>query len=286
MSCLLIKGWTLPSAHMQLSSVVFHNFPLSMLSWGEFEIHQWSKLLFFFLCPPPTPAPLSSPEWCHSASDHRRSEGVSKAPDGSLSLRINRASPLTLSQSLSSTSSHFHSIILSFFPISSQMLWNWSDFPPYLSYLFRRLPNTSFSKWRSDRKLSTLKSFLPQKLQTPTSLASSVSNEPGGKVLEFGWVQKQNLKSRNVRSLTCFFLAVRKHQFISSPLTPGGLGVLPSLTCVCLQWHVFISFSFFGQIHSCYSHFWCEVYILEVMRKHPGSENLRNWSFAVVKLSN
>lgn len=122
-------------------------------------------------------------------------------------------------------------------------------------------------------------------LTAETSNASSVSNEPSGKVLGFGWVQKQNLKSRNVRSLTCFSLAVRKQQFVSLPLTPGGLGVLPLLTCVCLQWHVFISFSFFGQIHSCYFHIWCEVCILEVMWKHPGSENLWNGSFAAVKLS-
>lgn len=259
MRWLLIEGWILPSAHMQLSSHCLPQRPPFNVS----EIHQWSKF-FFCPCPPPTLTPLSSPEWCHSASDHRRSEGVSKASDGSLSLQINRASPLTLSQSLSFAASHFHSIILSFVPISSQMLWNRLDFPPHLSYLFRRLPNTSFSKWHSNRK--TVNSLLEKFITAETSKWKSFWVRVGA--------EAKSHESRNVRSLTWLFLTVRKHPFLSSPPTPGGLGVLPSLTCLCLQWHVFISFTIFGQIHSCYFHFWWEVYILEVMQKHPGSENL------------
>lgn len=83
----------------------------------------WSPSMIstFFFCPSPTPAFFPSPEWCHSASDHRRSEGVSEASDGSLSLQINRPCPLTLSQSISSPYFHFYSAISSFSPISGQM---------------------------------------------------------------------------------------------------------------------------------------------------------------------
>lgn len=90
------------------SSIVSHSFHPQMLHWREFEVRQWSKLSFF--CPSPTPAFFPSPEWCHSASDHKRSEGVSEASDGSLSLQINRTCPLTLS--------------VSFFPVLSFSLYH------------------------------------------------------------------------------------------------------------------------------------------------------------------
>lgn len=188
----------------------------------------WSPSMIstFFFCPSPTPAFFPSPEWCHSASDHRRSEGVSEASDGSLSLQINRPCPLTLSQSLSSPYFHFHSAISSFSPISSQMFENWSDFPPHLSYLFRRLSNT-FSKRCCDHKLSTLwwKSLLPQKLQGQLALASSVSNDPSFRASVGAEAKSQ--ECQNLRSLTRLFIAVRKCQFLFSLFLQAASGSYP-----------------------------------------------------------
>lgn len=213
-----------------------------MLYWGEFEVHQWSKLFFF--CPSPTPAFFPSLEWCHSASDHRRSEGVSEASDGSLSLQINRTCPQhSLSLSFSPYS-HIHSAISSFSPISSQMLWNWSGFTLHLSYLFRRLPNTRFLKRCCDHKLSTLwwKSFSPQKLQGQSALASSVWNEPSGKKFQ-GFGGCRSKISRDSESQIFDSAFPQSENVSSSFLSFFRLPLGPTLINLRLSsvWHVFIS---------------------------------------------
>lgn len=124
------------------------------------------------------------------------------------------------------------------------MLWNWSGFPLHLPYLFRRLPNTHFSKRCCDDKLSTLwwKSFLPRKLQGQSALASSVSNEPSGKKFQgFGGCRRKI--SRDSESQIFDSTFPQSENVSSSFLSFFRLPLGPTLINLRLSsvWHVFIS---------------------------------------------
>lgn len=164
------------------------------------------------------------------------------------------------------------------------MLWNWSDFPRHLSYLFRRLPNTHFSKRCCDHKLSVIwwKSFLPQKLQGQSAFASSVSNEPSGKVLGLRWVQKQNLKSVRISDLWLDFFS-QSENVSSSLLSFFRLPLGPTLIKLRLSSVTYLHFFlFFRLIHLCYLQFWCEDFILRE-NKAPRKQKLVKWFFYCCK---